>query len=364
MRILQVIDSLQLGGAEILLRDLALRWRSAGLDFDIAILQEIGSPLERELASAGVRLRLSDGGGIYSWRHVPRLAKLLPGYDLIHVHLFPAQLWVALAAKLARPGAVLVTTEHSTINSRRTKRGFRTMDRWMYGQYRRITCISEASADAMRQWAPATRSRLHVVHNGVDLARFRDSAAAEKREIVGTDAPLIANVGRFEPPKNHACLLRAMTRVPDAHLVLIGDGPLRPDAERLARGLGISDRVHFLGRRPDVPRLLRMCDLYAQPSNSEGFGLAALEAMAAGVPVVASTVPGLASVVAGAGVLVPSGDDRRLGEEIASLLRCPERRAQLSAAGARRADTYTIERTAQEYVALYRDLLDSKRSAN
>jgi glycosyltransferase involved in cell wall biosynthesis len=220
-----------------------------------------------------------------------------------------------------------------------------------------MVCISEATAQVMREWAPATRDRLLVIPNGVDLARFRDSQAASKREIVGLDAPVIANVGRFEPQKNHTCLLQAMTRVPDAHLVLIGDGPLRPEAEHLARTLGISERVHFLGRRPDVPQLLRMSDVYVQPSRFEGFGLAALEAMAAGVPVVASSVPGLASVVAGAGVLFPSGNERRLAAEMDSLLRSPERRAQLSASGSRRAETFSIERTAGEYVSLYREVL-------
>ena len=357
MRILLVIDTLQFGGAEILLRDLALRYLAQGIEVEIAVLQGLDSPLERQLAAAGVPVRVSDAGSLYSWRQVPALAKLLPGYDLIHVHLFPAQLWVAMAARLARLRTPLITTEHNTLNERRFKRSFQPVDRWMYRQYRMIACISEATAEAMREWAPGTRGRLRVISNGVDVGRFRSAEAANKLDVLGTEAPVIANVGRFEPQKFHSCLLRAMTRVPDAHLMLVGEGPLRAESEELARTLGIAGRVHFLGRRPDVPQLLRMSDVYTQPSRFEGFGLTALEAMAAGVPVVASTVPGLASVVGNAGVLVPPGNERRLAEELNSVLRTPERRAQLSASGLRRADELTIDHTAREYVALYRDVL-------
>lgn len=357
MRILQVIDSLQLGGAETLLRDIAVRWKTGGLDFDIAVLKRTDSHLEQELAAAGVQVKVSDAPGIYSWRQVSALARLLPGYDLVHVHLFPAQLWVALAAKVSRNKAPLVTTEHSTYNTRRAKRSFRAMDRWMYAQYRRLVCVSEATAEAMKEWTPGSRDKLTVIPNGVEVSRYRKSAAASKREIVGDDVPVVASVGRFEPAKNHTCLLQAMARLPYAHLVLIGEGPLRAEAEQLAQTLGIAQRVHFLGRRTDVRNLLRMADVYVQPSRFEGFGLAALEAMAAGVPVVASAVPGLASLVAGAGALFPSGNPRRLAEEMDSLLRSPERRAQLAAAGARRADGFSIDRTAQEYVSLYREVL-------
>lgn len=357
MRILQVIDSLQMGGAETLLRDLALRWKTGGLDFDIAVLTRTQSPLEEQLAAAGVRVRVSEAEKIYSWRQVFALAKLIPGYDLVHVHLFPAQFWVVLAAKLAGVRLPLVTTEHSTSNSRRTKRGFHAIDRWMYAQYRKLICVSDAAARVMQEWAPGTKGRLLVIPNGVDLPSFHQGEVASKREIVGDEVPVVASVGRFEPAKNHTCLLQAMARLPYAHLVLIGDGPLRPEAEQLAHTLGISDRVHFLGRRTDVPRLLRMADVYVQPSRFEGFGLAALEAMAAGVPVVASAVPGLASLVAGAGALVPPGNAQRLAAEMDSLLRSPERRAQLAAAGARRAETFSIDRTAQEYVSLYRQVL-------
>ncbi|MBZ5647585.1 MAG: glycosyltransferase [Acidobacteriia bacterium] len=357
MRILQVIDSLQLGGAEVLLRDLALRWQKSGLEVDIAVLRTTGSPLEQELSQAGIRVFPTGGGEIYSLSQVRALAKLLPGYDLIQVHLFPAQLWVAMAAKLARTKAPLVTTEHSTLNSRRQKRSFHAVDRWMFRQYRKVICISEATANVLREWVPETARNLQVIPNGVDAARFREATPACKKDVVGCDAPVVVNVGRFEPQKNHTCLLRAMMRVPDAHLVLIGEGPLRPEAEDLARKLGIAERVHFLGRRADVPQLLKMADLYVQPSRFEGFGLAALEAMAAGIPVVASTVPGLASVVAGAGVLVPAGNEKRLAAEINSILRSPERREQLCRAGGRRAQEFTIERTADLYASAYRAVL-------
>jgi len=359
MRILQVIDSLQLGGAEILLRDLALHWNRSELEIEIAVLCETNSPLEKELSQAGIRVIATGGGGIYSPHQVRAIAKLLPGYDLIQVHLFPAQLWVAMAAQLARSTVPLITTEHSTFNSRRQKRRYYPIDRWMFQQYRKVICISEAAAAAMRDWVPDTAHCLQVIPNGVDVARFRDAAAAAKRDIIGTDAPTVVSVGRFEIVKDHACLVRAMQKVGKAHLVLAGDGPMREETEQLARSLGLADRVHFLGRRIDVPQILKMSDVFVQSSRFEGFGLAALEAMAAGIPVVASNVPGLASVVSGAGVLFPVGNERRLASEINSILQSPERHMQLSASGLRRSEEFTIERTAAEYEAVYDSVLAS-----
>ena len=359
MRILQIIDSLQLGGAEVLLRDLALQWKHEGLEVDVAVLRETGSTLESDLIGSGVRVIPTHAGGVYSLRQIRALARLLPDYDLVHVHLFPAQIWAAMAAKLASVRAPLVTTEHSTLNARRHKRRYQALDRWMFQQYHTVICISQATAEIMREWVPDIAGKLQVIANGVRIQRFREAAPASKKQVLGCEAPVIASIGRFEPQKNHAGLLRAMHRVPDVHLVLIGEGELRPEAERLAEQLGIRERVHFLGRRSDVPELLRMADLYVQFSNFEGFGLAVLEAMAAGVPVVATNVPGLASVVEDAGVLVPAGDESALAAEIEAVLRSPERHARLAAGAAQRAADFSVERTASEYAALYRSLAEA-----
>ena len=164
-------------------------------------------------------------------------------------------------------------------------------------------------------------------------------------------------VARLEPQKDHASLLRALSQIPDADLVLAGDGSLRAELEAQAEMLGLARRVHFLGRRKDVAALLKMADIYVHPAAYEGFGIAAAEAMAAGKPVVASNVPGLAQVVGDAGILVPPADPATLATEVCNLISSPDRRQQLSRAAVERGRTFSIENTVAAYLDLYRSVL-------
>src|SRR5689334_13026985 len=111
MRVLQVIDSLPLAGAEVLVKDVAPRLRKRGIECDVAVLRVLKSPLESALQRAGVPLHSTGVTKLYSPRQVHPLAKLMQGYDIVHVHLFPAQLWAVLAAKRLQPRVSLITTE-------------------------------------------------------------------------------------------------------------------------------------------------------------------------------------------------------------------------------------------------------------
>ena len=131
MRVLQVIDSLPLAGAEVLVKDMAPRLCARGIDCDVAVLCKIGSPLEAALEVSGVALFSTKQATLYSPQQVRPLAKLMQGYDIVHVHLFPAQFWAVLAAKLLGTNISLVTTEHGTSNRRR---------RWWF--INRFYCVS------------------------------------------------------------------------------------------------------------------------------------------------------------------------------------------------------------------------------
>jgi glycosyltransferase involved in cell wall biosynthesis len=353
VKILQVIDSLEIGGAEVLLRDFVPRLRQRGIDVTVAILNSTGSYLEQELQNMGVCILPTIRASLYSPRHIFWLAHMLQRFDVVHVHLFPAQLWVAMASRLTGERTVLVTTEHSTYNRRR-KVWFRPLDRFMYSSYHFIACISPATASALINWVPDIAGKVTVVPNGINLERFRNARAASKSEILhDVSRPVILSIGRFEPPKDHATILRAMVKVPDAQLVLVGDGEMRQRLEGLAVSFGIANRVHFLGRRQDIPELIKMADIYIQSSNWEGFGIAALESMAGGLPVIASNVPGLSHIVEGAGILFPPGDSDALATAILSLLSSPELRSKLSQAGMEKANTFSIDQTADLYMDLY-----------
>ncbi|MBV8808803.1 MAG: glycosyltransferase [Acidobacteriaceae bacterium] len=354
MRVLQVIDSLLIGGAEVLVRDMAPRFLARGLDCDVVVLSRSSNDLERSLQFAGVKLLDTGPIGLYSPRQIRALASAMRGYDVVHVHLFPAQLWAVLAARLQRVPA-LVTTEHNTWNARR-RWWLRPLDAWMYPRYGRIACNSEATAKSLARWCPHVKGQLRVVSNGIVLDTFANSGAADLSGI-GEGRIRAAFVGRFEPQKDHATLLRALKLAPRIHLFLLGDGPLREQLEQQSRDLGISDRITFMGFRSDVPQVLKACDFYVHSTTSDGFGIAACEAMAAGLPVIASDVPGLAQVVQGAGILVSVGDHESLAREMNGVAGSLEKRQQMSQASRRRARDFSIERTVDGYVAMYESVL-------
>jgi glycosyltransferase involved in cell wall biosynthesis len=252
MRVLQLIDSLPLAGAEVLVKDIAPRLRRLGIECEVAVLRLLQSPLESVLQQAGVPLHSSGVANLYSSAHVRPLAKLIRHYDIVHVHLFPAQLWAALAVKRLDRPIPLVTTEHGSSNYRR-RWWLRSFDGWLYQHYISIACNSEATAKGLAHWCPGAESKIRVIQNGIPLDDFENAPPAEL-DVPSNVTRLVA-VGRFAPPKDHATVLRAVVAVPRIHLLLVGEGPLRPDIENLARSLGVVERVSFLGRRQDVAEI-------------------------------------------------------------------------------------------------------------
>jgi len=249
----------------------------------------------------------------------------------------------------------LVTTEHNTWNARR-RWWLRPVDLWMYPYYERIACISEATAEYLIRWCPGVAEKITVIPNGIPLDTFENAQPATLAHVP-RDVTRLVFVGRCEAPKDHATIFRALASVPDAHLLLVGDGPFRPRLEQLAQSLGIRDRVTFLGWRQDVADVLKACDIYVHSTYADGFGIAACEAMAAGLPVVASDVPGLAQVVAGAGILFPAGDDKTLAHHVRALIKSPEQQRLMSRASLQRARQFSIENTVDGCIRMYESVL-------
>ena len=338
-----------------MLTAMAPRFRTRGVVCDVIALLQRPSPLEELLVNGGVSLRYTGVRQLYSPGQILALAQMLGGYDLVHVHLFPAQLWAALAAVHSACDTPLVTTEHNTWNSRR-RWWLRSTDRWMYSRYRRVVCISEATGRSLIQWCPEIAGKITVIPNGVPVEEFERARAATLDDV--PPGPLrVVFVGRFVPQKDHATLLRALVAVPGAHLLLVGGGPLRPQLEQMAQSLKIRERVSFLGWRSDVAAVLKASDIYVHSTHSDGFGIAACEAMAAGLPVLASDVPGLGEVVAGAGILFPARDDKALAQHLVALIRSPDLRREMSLASLQRARQFSIEKTVDGCIRLYESTL-------
>lgn len=353
MRVLHVIDSLIQAGAEALVKDMVPRMRSAGVEVSVAVLKELDSPFERELRELNITFLPTAGGGIYSPTHVLSLRRHIHKFDVIQAYLFPAQLFAALAVMLAGNKVPLVLSEQTT-HHRRKKIWLRPLETWMYSRYATIACASEGIAASLKAWVPCVSDRISVIPNGIDIQTFERANPVPRSSLGINDGNcVLLYVARLEPQKDHANLLRALSQIPGADLVLAGDGSLRSQLEEQAELLGVAPRVHFLGRRKDVAELLKMADIYVHPATFEGFGIAAAEALSAGKPVVASNVPGLAQVVGDAGILVPPGDSGKLAREVYNLMNSPDRRSQLSRAAVERGRQFSIEKTVAAYIDLY-----------
>lgn len=310
----------------------------------------------------GVDVVSLDGGTRLDPRPYRRLARLVGDADVVHVH--PNAVGAVARVLAAARGVPVVKTEHNThADYGRAKNLLNGTANCLSDV---VVAVSGAIADDFRPWEAALLRRAGVrttvIHHGVDAAAVR--GAADRPSPVRLPAgTLVGAGGRLVPQKNLGTLVEAVARLaddhPDLRLVVTGEGPCRDDLAARARRLDVADRVTFTGylpERADVHAVLSRLDLYAMPSHHEGFGVAALEAMAAGLPVVASDIPPLREVVGDAGVFVDPADPAALAEAIGGLVGDRDRREHLAAVARRRADEFPMDRTVEEHLSLYRAL--------
>lgn len=228
-------------------------------------------------------------------------------------------------------------------------------------------CVSGAARDIIVNGYHVRPERTRVIHNAITLARVKNVAAdarATRRAELGLaeDARVLTLIGRIHPVKGHSGMLRTMPAVlescPNAVLVCVGDGPDRGDCEALAEQIGVRSNVHFLGQRNDVPEWLAASDLVVIPSLSEGLPFAAIEALAAGKPIVAHRVGGLTEVIDDGvdGALVELGDRRAFAQAIVTLLTDASLMERYSRAASVEAERFSLERHVDSLKRLYRDI--------
>jgi glycosyltransferase involved in cell wall biosynthesis len=280
--------------------------------------------------------------------------------DLVSTHTAKAG-WIGRAA-CARLGLPAIYTPHGLpVGDRMTPRVapfYRLAERLAAEWGHAIVCVCEAERRLALAHRIAPPERLHVIHNGV-----RDVPEA-LRASPAMSPPRIVSVARFEPPKDQATLLNALARLGDLdwELDLVGDGPTEAAHRALARRLGIAERVHFLGYQPDVAAILARAQIFALSSRSEAFPRSVLEAMRAGLPVVATDTGGVSEAVENGttGALVPRGDAQSLSEALRRLIVDPAaRQLQGAAARARYESHFRLEHMIEKTAALYESVLES-----
>ncbi len=355
MKILHVINSLSTGGAEKLVSDLAPLQRERGHTVEVLLLRGGESVFRAGLESAGIRVYdFGAGTSVYSPLNIFRLIPFMRKYDVIHVHLFPAQYWVAIAKLLSFSKVRLVTTEHSVSNRRRSSRVWKLFDRAVYACYASITCCSDAVKTSLcrhiGEW-----NRICTVSNGVNIEKiFRASPAQRKDFNIPEEAFLLCQVARFIWPKDQDTIIRGLAHLPEhVHAVFIGGGERRKICEDLVGRMNLQNRVHFLGIREDIPALIKMANVVVCSSEFEGLSLASVEGLASGRPVVASNVPGLKEIIEGYGLLFPFADETQFAEKIRELISEPNYAQEVGSACLSRASDFDITRMVDTYLRIY-----------
>jgi len=362
-----VLHVMQVAGAEVLVAE-TIRRLGPRIEPVIFCLDAVG-PLGEQLQAQGVPVISFGRKPGRDWRLVRRLGGELRRHriQVLHAHQYTPFFYSALARVANGGSPPLIFTEHGRHFPDVVGRARRLTNQLVLSRLAtEVNAVCQFSATALQRLDGFGGVAVEVIENGVDPDRYDpepDRVAAKERLGLDPRRRYAANVARFHPVKDQATLLEAFAlvaaRLPDVDLLLVGDGPLRPDLERQTASLGIVDRVRFMGVRRDVPAVLAATDVFCLPSVSEAASLTLMEAMAAGLPVVVSDVGGNPEIVRAEreGLLVPRRDPEALAGALARMLQTPELAARCGRAGAIRArEVYRLDRTIQRYADIYRRL--------
>jgi len=353
MKILQVITSLRIGGAEKLIVDMVPRYIALGHQVDVLLFDGIDTPFKQQLQEKGVKVyELGRGKSVYNPLNLFKFLPYLCRYDIVHTHNTACQLFAAIGSVLC--SVVLVTTEHNTSNRRRAWKWYRVVDRWMYSRYRKVICISDKAKENLLDYLGPIHNVI-TIYNGIDCSRFAQAISYD--EMRGKDKTIVTMVAGFRYQKDQDTLIRAIAHLPESvELWLIGDGERREQLEQLACDWRVDKRIHFWGVRSDIPELLKTSDVIVMSSHFEGLSLSSIEGMAVGKPFVASDVDGLHEITEGAGILFSHGDDYELADIIARLAADEAYRNKIADRCMMRARSYDISATVEKYVEIYNEI--------
>lgn len=365
--IVHLVSTLNIGGLEKVVYDLVRLIDRERFEVKVVCLGEVGA-LAEDFAAIGVETHALNVIGQGAIRTSRALAGWLQGkqIDVLHTHN-PAPHLTAAVARCRTRIPVLVHTKHGRNYPNQWKPVLANrLAAW------RTDCVVAVSHDAAavsRDVERIPEGKLRVIHNGIDVERFSPRSPHVGPLPKGGRVTRAIHVARLQdPPKDHATLLRAVRLVVDAvpefHLEIVGDGPHRGQIESLCDELQLRGHVTFAGFRSDISERIGRSGLALLSTLTEGLSITLLEAMAMGLPVVATNVGGNGEVVADGrtGLLVPAKQADKLAEGMLSLIRSPERAAAMGAAGRERVvESFNLAKVAQQYSELYRELLNKKR---
>lgn len=365
-RILHVIATMPVGGAENVLLTTLRRLDPKQYQSVVCCIQDKGV-LGAEVEKLGIQLielhKLQKGG--WDSSIIDDLVAVIQreNIDLVHGHLYHANLYARFAAKRAKVPSVI--TVHNTYAKRKWHR--QLLNWYLARSSAKIIAVSDSIRDDVIQFDRVSPDKVVTILNGIDTERSQSSlsqAEARLRLQLPEHAKVTVTIGRLVEQKGHTILLQALQKLKqqgssDVYAVLVGDGPWRQRLQDRAKALGLEKQIRFLGTRTDIGDILRAADLYIMPSLWEGLGLALLEGMAAGLPVLASRVGGMIEVLGEGqyGYLVPANDVAALAQQLSALLAPGKDLSQMASAAQKRVTDFSATRMVAAIEAVYTSVL-------
>ena len=368
LTIAHIISALGRGGMEFAVSRLAVQQKKDGLDVHVICIRDLG-PTAEMLKKHDIPVHLSPFRSRLHPASLKELKMLLRriGASVVQTHNYRPNVSGTVAAKMA--GIPAVISSLRTVNRWDTLRQY-LMDRFICRWRDAIVCVSQEVRDRYHEKIKCPRSKLHVIHNGVDMDCLEPASPLknlyEQYHLDPGDLHVIS-IARLVKIKDHPTLLRAfkkvVDRIPRAKLLILGEGGKRNELESLAGELNITDRVLFAGHQGNTRDWLSISDVSALSTHVEGFSSTILESLATGAPVVATDVGGNREAVEQGvtGFLTPHEDADEMADKIILLLEHPELRKKMGKAGRQIVENeFTIEATARKTYDLYCEILNRK----
>lgn len=359
IKVLGIINNLNTGGAEKLIVD-TLPLLNMQCKYDLYLLTTKNYPFEELLFKKwSHKIIQSKTDNVYHIKHLINLIKLMKNYDVVHVHLFPAQYYVWLAKILSFSKTKIIVTEHNTTNNRLSHKFIALFDKYTYRFFDATVCISEEIKQIMLKYTGLKENKFPVIENGVLLETIFNAQPISKNEIEGMNENdiMLLQVSGFRTQKDQKTLIKSLKHLPEnVKLCLAGVGVTLDECKNLVNQLNLNHRVFFVGVRTDIPQLLKTADIVVLSSHFEGLSLASIEGMASGKPFIASDVPGLHEVVKGAGLLFEDKNDKQLALHIQKLMEDKVFYEKVALACQERAKQYDIQKMVDQQVELYKKL--------
>jgi len=367
VNVLHVVSRLPVGGVENMLLKIINAYDKNRFHASVCCIME-GGEIADELKRAGYKVEILDKmkrhgfdpGAVHALYRLMKRENI----HILRTHQYHANLYGRIAGKLSGV-PIIIPSFHNLSEYPHKPRLHKRAFNYFLGSFSdALVAVSNAVASDMIRFDRVNPEKIKLVYNGVPIERYNSSMSrVEARRIHGLPLHgiLTGSVGRLTEQKGHRYLIEAFSSLNDKSLVIAGDGHLRNKLQELANHLKVACEFTGTVSPEKIPSFLRALDIFCFPSLWEGFGTALVEAMAAGLPVVASDIPPHREVLGDAGIFVPPGDNDAIEKAIKRLINDSSLREALGKKAGERAKLFTIENAVKTYENLFEDILKKKK---